>query len=803
MKKWLNKLKKKEEVKEPLDEVPKIIIESNSEWAVLKRYKIDEVREKYKEKIGITWDNLRSVRKEEKGYVFDHTITKLIETIGNLPASNKSHHNCEWGLFSHTLEVAIKALVNLKAENKKYRNADGVPDNLLTERSRRKDNIMVFMGAILHDIGKIFDFEIQDGDGIKFDPYIETLYEWLNKKKRNEYKFRWVPGRGSDHNKKGLYLIQKMFDIRTVHIIGIDRYVDIIEGQSRGLEVINSETCKYVHEADKASAYEYKVKLDKVNSIQLKEEETSETETQASILTKDANTEQTITEETITQPKTEEVTNDELPFEENKSEPENKTEEVVGETEEKTEEQPEEEQTQTPSMSLADRLKAMETSEEELEDEIDEDSIVGVDARGAAEEEQIENEEDEVVEEEQQEEVQAVEDKPEDPKPESEPQEEQNIEEDKIQSKVLTEQFNPHKVEETAKDWDESYDFEEEFLRAFKKCIDDKELNFNKRDGDIWVGNDYTMLLTPQSVRKIIMKRYREIQCSEGVEGLDLESAKKSDRGVHDMLNKIGVVFVSPEDGQSTIHPIKFRPNDGFGWYKKQEKQDFISVCFIRNDWLWKGLEHLRPSTFSCDVVRMGFVKIDGVRDVVDRGYFTLTHTDKDREKIRNKNKNVELWNEMKGKRQDLEFDTPTLKWVINQFLMMFYQYEKWQERDIKVNKVGGRFFLTKDYLVVIYPGIIHDMNHMEGYTEYRWPMEHNVQNLIDLDNLRDDERLFKIGGYVQRRFHLILKNTVLKELGGLVIHRDKVDQNIFSKVKTMKLVDIKFIDETKDGSND
>lgn len=115
-----------------------------------------------------------------------------------LPASEAHHHRGAGGLFRHGLEVAFWAT---QASEAIIFEPEGSPEEKIEKEPRWRFG--VFLGALMHDLGKpLSDLVVTDKPGvIEWNPYAETLEEWLNESGVTHYFLRWNKGRHQRHER--------------------------------------------------------------------------------------------------------------------------------------------------------------------------------------------------------------------------------------------------------------------------------------------------------------------------------------------------------------------------------------------------------------------------------------------------------------------------------------------------------------------------------------------------------------------------------------------------------------------------
>ena len=96
-------------------------------------------------------------------------LHRFEETVGDLPASEKHHHSEAGGLYRHSLEVALKALEEFEGDIIMEPRSDGSIDSFRSSRNRPRWQYATFIGALCHDLGKVFDLEVR-GKGETWSP---------------------------------------------------------------------------------------------------------------------------------------------------------------------------------------------------------------------------------------------------------------------------------------------------------------------------------------------------------------------------------------------------------------------------------------------------------------------------------------------------------------------------------------------------------------------------------------------------------------------------------------------------------
>lgn len=115
-----------------------------------------------------------------------------------LPASEAHHHRGAGGLLRHGLEVAFWALQ--QCENAIY-DLESNPE--VRRQATLRWEFAIFTAGLCHDVGKcVSDMAVIDPAGkTEWNPFEETLYEWLIRKKIDRYHIRWRDARHGRHEK--------------------------------------------------------------------------------------------------------------------------------------------------------------------------------------------------------------------------------------------------------------------------------------------------------------------------------------------------------------------------------------------------------------------------------------------------------------------------------------------------------------------------------------------------------------------------------------------------------------------------
>ena len=94
----------------------------------------------------------------------ERLLTRFRNMVGDLPASAEHHHSGPNGLYQHSLEVSLGALEEFEGNIIMERKPDGSVDSFRSARNRPRWQYASFITALCHDLGKLFDLQVQAGD---------------------------------------------------------------------------------------------------------------------------------------------------------------------------------------------------------------------------------------------------------------------------------------------------------------------------------------------------------------------------------------------------------------------------------------------------------------------------------------------------------------------------------------------------------------------------------------------------------------------------------------------------------------
>lgn len=182
----------------------------------------------------------------------ERLLHRFAETVGDLPASERHHHAEPGGLYRHSLEVALKALEEFEGNIVMERRKDSTVDSFRSSRNRPRWQYATFIGALCHDIGKVFDLEVR-GKGETWSPIHERYCEFGRRVKTPIAT--WDPDREhGGHAERSSRLLHHVLSPEDMAYLGEPRiehlYRCLAEGHSKGMTGLLSDMVK---QADQAS----------------------------------------------------------------------------------------------------------------------------------------------------------------------------------------------------------------------------------------------------------------------------------------------------------------------------------------------------------------------------------------------------------------------------------------------------------------------------------------------------------------------------------------------------------------------
>jgi hypothetical protein len=158
-------------------------------------------------------DRLTDLAPEEKRELVDRVIARFALTVVHLPASADYHHAGSWGLLDHSLEVSLRSLAAAAEMRFTQKEAsDPGREYELLPRWR----YAAFLFGLLHDVGKIAQIRVETGAGEAWNPFVETLAEFLIRRtlwppEDRHAAVTWAPKRGLEiHERHNSFFIGRI-----------------------------------------------------------------------------------------------------------------------------------------------------------------------------------------------------------------------------------------------------------------------------------------------------------------------------------------------------------------------------------------------------------------------------------------------------------------------------------------------------------------------------------------------------------------------------------------------------------------
>ncbi len=182
----------------------------------------------------------------------ERLLHRFAETVGDLPASERHHHAEPGGLHRHSLEVAEKALEEFEGNIVMEHRSDSTVDSFRSSRNRPRWQYATFIGALCHDLGKVFDLEVR-GKAETWSPIHERYCDFGRRVKTPMAS--WDPDREhGEHAERSAWLLHHVLSPEDIAYLGKPRvehlYRCLEEGHSKGMTGLLSEMVK---QADQAS----------------------------------------------------------------------------------------------------------------------------------------------------------------------------------------------------------------------------------------------------------------------------------------------------------------------------------------------------------------------------------------------------------------------------------------------------------------------------------------------------------------------------------------------------------------------
>lgn len=139
-------------------------------------------------------------------------IARLLELVGDMPASADHHHSESYGLLRHSLEVAAKMLDEF--------------EKIKTSDDSAQWQYLAFLAGLCHDLGKLFDIDMQ-ADDQRWSPLHETHAEFLQRLKV-EPVLSWDEGRvRGGHAQLSPWLMHHLLTPADIQFIGVERLAQL------------------------------------------------------------------------------------------------------------------------------------------------------------------------------------------------------------------------------------------------------------------------------------------------------------------------------------------------------------------------------------------------------------------------------------------------------------------------------------------------------------------------------------------------------------------------------------------------
>jgi hypothetical protein len=189
-------------------------------------------------------------------------LGRFLNLVGDLPASASHHHHEAGGLYQHSLEVALRMLEEFEGNVIMERRADGSVDSFQSARNRPRWQYACFLTALCHDLGKLFDMEVRQGDHVWF-PLQESLRDFVRGSGGQAPKIHWREGREhGGHAMLSAVLLHHLLTPEDFEYLGLQRIIHVAQSltdaHSRGQA---SPMAHIVSKLDQASAEDAQASL--------------------------------------------------------------------------------------------------------------------------------------------------------------------------------------------------------------------------------------------------------------------------------------------------------------------------------------------------------------------------------------------------------------------------------------------------------------------------------------------------------------------------------------------------------------
>jgi hypothetical protein len=153
-------------------------------------------------------------------------IARLRDLVGDLPASADHHHSEPYGLLRHSLEVALKMLGEFEGTLIMEKRPDGSVDCFQSARDRPRWQYMCFLAALCHDLGKLLDMDVREGER-RWWPLAEN-YAAFYRKAKTRPVLRWRKDRvRGGHALLSPLVLHQVLTAADVEYLGRERFVKL------------------------------------------------------------------------------------------------------------------------------------------------------------------------------------------------------------------------------------------------------------------------------------------------------------------------------------------------------------------------------------------------------------------------------------------------------------------------------------------------------------------------------------------------------------------------------------------------
>ncbi len=133
-------------------------------------------------------------------------LTRYAGWVHLLPASEAHHHRGAGGLWRHGLEVALLTVQIAQGRIFGY----GEPPARRRELEQRW-RLAALLAGLCHDLGKpVTDLAVTSNHGVIWNPWLESLSDWLTRTGVSRYFLRWRQGRYGQHEVATLAVVHRV-----------------------------------------------------------------------------------------------------------------------------------------------------------------------------------------------------------------------------------------------------------------------------------------------------------------------------------------------------------------------------------------------------------------------------------------------------------------------------------------------------------------------------------------------------------------------------------------------------------------